>query len=58
MPGPEFEKLLELCSKWTNDDAEYIFDCSLKDDAPDDVKKAFEKLKKMQKEYDDAGIFV
>ncbi|MBR2090832.1 MAG: hypothetical protein IJ905_10870 [Fibrobacter sp.] len=58
MPGPEFEKLLNLCFEWTNRDAEYIYDCTLKDEAPENVKKAFEKLKKMQKEYDDACILV
>ena len=58
MPGPEFEKLLNLCFQWINHDAEYIFDCTLKADAPDFVKKAFDKLKKMQKKYDDACILV
>lgn len=58
MPDPEFVKLLDLCFEWTNRDAEYIYECTLKDDAPENVKKAFEKLKKMQKEFDEAGICV
>ena len=58
MPDLEFVKMLDLCFEWTNRDAEYIYECPLKDNAPEDVKKAFEKLKKMQKEFDAAGICV
>lgn len=58
MPDPEFAELIVLCNKWTNKDAEYVYECTLRDDAPDHVKKAFEKLKKMQKEFDDKCICV
>ena len=47
MPDPEFEKLLSLCYEWSNHDAEYIYDSTLREDAPDYVKIAFEKLKKI-----------
>ena len=55
MPDPEFVELLNLCYEWTNGDAEYIYECTLKDDAPENVKKAFEKLKKLQKKIRRSG---
>lgn len=58
MQEPEFERLFELCYEWTNRDAATFVDRSLKDNAPDNVKKAFKKLKKLQKEYDDSNIVI
>ena len=58
MQGPEFEELFELCYEWSNHDAPRFIECSLKKNTPDHVKKAFEKLKKLKKEYDDACILV
>lgn len=53
MPNPEYEKLVSICHDWINDDAEYIFDCSLKKDAPEYIKQAFERLKEIHKEFQD-----
>ena len=58
MQGPEFEELFELCYEWSNHEAPRFLECSLKKNTPDHVKKAFEKLKKLQKEYDDAGVII
>lgn len=52
----DYEELFELCYEWTNRDSARFTDRTLKVDAPDSVKKAFEKLKELEKEEDDLGI--
>ncbi|MCQ2050100.1 MAG: hypothetical protein MJZ22_03735 [Candidatus Saccharibacteria bacterium] len=49
----DYEELFELCYEWTNRDSARFTDRTLKVDAPDSVKKAFEKLKELEKEEDD-----
>lgn len=54
----DYEELFSLCCDWSNDDAEYFLDCTLKDDTPEYVRKAFAKMKKMQKEFVKEGYTV
>ena len=48
----DYEELFDLCYDWSNHDAECFLDCSLKKDAPEKVKKAFLKMREMQKKFE------
>lgn len=54
----DYEELFALCYKWSNDDANCFLDCSLKKNTPEFVKKAFAKMKKLQKEFEEQGLTV
>lgn len=54
----DYEELFSLCCDWSNDDAECFLDCSLKKDTPEKVKKAFLKMKEMQKKFENDGYTV
>jgi hypothetical protein len=54
----DYEELFDLCYDWSNHDAECFLDCSLKKDAPEKVKKAFLKMKEMQKKFEKDGYTV
>lgn len=54
----DYEELFALCCKWSNDDAVCFLDCTLKENTPDRVKKAFKRMKKMQKEFEKQGLTV
>ena len=46
----DYEELFDLCYNWSNHDPECFLDCTLKDDTPEHVRKAFAEMKKMQEE--------
>ena len=54
----DYEELFGLCCNWSNDDAECFLDCTLKDNAPEHVKKAFAEMKNLQKEFEKQGLTV
>lgn len=54
----DYEELFELCYDWSNHDAECFLDCSLKDNTPEHVRKAFAEMKKLQKEFEKQGLTV
>ena len=54
----DYEELFELCNEWSNNDAEHFLDCSLKENTPEHVKKAFAEMKKLQKEFEKQGLTV
>lgn len=54
----DYEELFVLCNEWSNNDAEYFLDCSLKENTPEHVRKAFAEMKKMQKEFEKRGLTV
>jgi hypothetical protein len=54
-PSPEFLKLLSLVDEWSLHDKEYIWESSLKKEAPEYVHNALKELIKIQKELDKEG---
>lgn len=58
MPGKELLELISLINTWSNHDREYLRDCSLKENAPQYVRDAFEVYKKKMAEFKAAGVCV